>query len=59
MTHTGWRPKPTLESKRGKEVWDHEGPHRIADGVVDGDVSFDDAVLEGFRDVDDEGPEPE
>ncbi|QSW99292.1 hypothetical protein [Haloterrigena alkaliphila] len=53
MTHTDWRPKPTLARKRGREVWDHEGPHRINDGEIDGEIEFSDAVLEGFRDEDD------
>ena len=53
MTHTDWRPEPTLECKCGKEVWDHEAPHRINDGEVDGEIEFSDAVLEGFRDEDD------
>ena len=52
MTHVDWRPEPGLECKCGKEVWDHEAPHRINDGEVDGDVSFSDEVLADFVDDD-------
>lgn len=52
MTHVDWRPEPKLDRKRDREVWDHEAPHRINTGEVDGDVEFSDEVLEGFRDED-------
>ncbi len=42
-----------MEKKRGREVWDHRGPHEINDGEIDGEIEFDDEVLEGFRDEDD------
>ncbi|WP_436344274.1 hypothetical protein [Natronorubrum sp. FCH18a] len=54
MTHTNWRPNPTLDTKRGKEVWDHRAPHDINDGEIDGEIEFSDEVLEGFRDDEDE-----
>ena len=50
MKHVDWRPEPKPDCKCHREVWDHEAPHRINDGEVDGDVSFSDEVLEGFRD---------
>ena len=59
MVHTDWRPEPGLSKKRGKEVWDHEAPHEISTGEVDGDVSFDPEVLEGFRDGDEDDAEDE
>lgn len=54
MPHTNWRPDPDLERKNGREVWTHEAPHRINDAERDGDISFSDEVLEGFRDDEDE-----
>lgn len=48
MHRSDWRPDPGLDCKCGREVWDHRAPHEINDGEVDGDVSFDDEVLEGF-----------
>ncbi|MFC4541579.1 hypothetical protein ACFO5R_06530 [Halosolutus amylolyticus] len=50
MTHTNWRPNPGLDKKRAKEVWYHTAPHDVNDGEVDGEVSFDDEILEPFRD---------
>lgn len=50
MHRTDWRPDPDLDSKHGREVWTHIGPHEINDGEVDGDIEFDDEVLEGYRD---------
>ena len=52
MKHSDWRPEPGLDCCNGREVWDHEAPHRINDGEVDGEIDFDDEVLEGFRDDD-------
>lgn len=50
MTHTDWHPKPELDKKRKKRVWYHTAPHNINDGEIDGEVSFDDEILEPFRD---------
>ena len=52
MHDSDWRPSPGLDSKRKREVWDHRGPHEISDGEVDGEIEFDDEVLEGFGDDD-------
>ncbi|MFC4438288.1 MULTISPECIES: hypothetical protein [Natrialbaceae] len=53
MTHTNWRPDPNLETKRGREVWDHRAPHDINDDEVDGEVEFSEEVLAPFIDDED------
>lgn len=52
MHDSDWRPSPGLDSKHGREVWDHRGPHQLNDAEVDGDIDFEDEVLEGFVDDD-------
>lgn len=55
MTHTNWRPEPGLDKRSEKEIWYHTAPHDVNDGEVDGEVSFDDEILEPFlADGDDE-----
>lgn len=45
MSHrdSGWRPKGATHSYNGYEVWDHGvWANEVNEGVVDGDISFDD-----------------
>lgn len=52
MAHkdTGWRPDGSMDAYGGYEVWEYNiGPHEMNDGVVDGDIDFDE-YAEGEKD---------